>query len=591
MGDHSMDTDDHDIDVEECDEQPSGSQTNHVFNDGIDFYIGQTFDSKEHLKILLKKAAIKRPFGFVTIKSNIKYYKVQCTSPNCGWMLRCSKYKSSRSLHKHASSHAIASVLMNDYIENKGPSTKEIQRTVFREFYCKPSYWKCSKAGIIAKNWVRGTSEHGYGCLPAYSYMVDSLNQGSRICIRLSDDNRFLYYFMSYAACIRGYNHMRKAIAVDGTYLYGKYEGVLLLCAVAQDTENHVYPIAFCVVDKECDDSWTYFFQQLKFIIADEPDLWIISDRHKSIANGISKTYEHAHHGLCMKHLSENLRKNFQCGDSLHAYFNVAKAYGYEEFDEHFQQFRDKSPEAAQYLEFEIGFEKWSRAHFPAKRYDVLTTNIAESLSSMLRDEREYPVSAIFTSISRRFAEILRQRRADIGNSNNIFVPSAEITLREKMTEGDSLFVSNINGDADEFTIIGSGRTAKVNLLNKTCSCREYELVKLPCAHAIAALRLKYENGYGSSIYKYSSPMYKVQSYILAFAETINVVPPESEWVVPEEYAKMYIAPLPYEPKIGRKRIKHIPCIAESFKPKGCVNGRRNKCSLCKGSGHKRTTC
>ncbi|XP_060170384.1 uncharacterized protein LOC132601301 [Lycium barbarum] len=500
--------------LKECDGQPSGSQTNHVFNDGTDFYIGQTFDSKEQLKNLLKKAAIKRPFGFVPIKSNIKYYKVECTSPNCGRMLRCSKYEISNrvriykyvgehawgvehvtSLHKHASSHVIASVLMNDYIENKGSSTKEIQRTVFREFHCKLSYWKCWKAGIIAKNWVRRLPDHGYGCLLAYSYMAESLNSSSRICIRLADDNKFLYYFVSHATCIRGYTHMRE----------------------------------------ECDDSWTYFFQQLKFIITDEPDLCIISDRHKSIASCISRTYEHA--------------------------------YSYEEFNEHFQQFRNKSPEATQCLEFEIRFEKWSRAYFPANMYDILTTNIAESLKSMLRDEREYPVSAIFTSISKRFTKIFRQRRVDIGDSNNIFMPLAEITLREKMTEGDSLFVSNINGDADEFNVIGSGRTAKVNLLNKTCSYREYDLVKLLCAHAMAALRLKYGNRYGSSIYKYSSPMYKVQSYILAFAETINVVPPESEWVVPEKYAKMYIAPPLYEPKLGRKRIKRISGITNLLSP------------------------
>ncbi|XP_060195043.1 uncharacterized protein LOC132624255 [Lycium barbarum] len=159
------------------------------------------------------------------------------------------------------------------------------------------------------------------------------------------------------------------------------------------------------------------------------------------------------------------------------------------------------------------------------------------------------------------------------------------------MTEGDSLFVSNINGDADEFTIIDSGKTAKVNLLNKTCSCREYDLVKLPCTHAMVALRLKYGNGYGSSIYKYSLQMYNVQSYIFAFAESINVIPPESEWVVPEEYAKMYIDAPPYEPKLRRKRIKRISGIAKHFRPKGRVKGRRNKCSLCKGSSHKRTTC
>ncbi|XP_060182022.1 uncharacterized protein LOC132611639 [Lycium barbarum] len=217
MGDHSMDTDDHDIDVEECDGQPSGSQTNHVFNDGTDFYIGQTFDSKEHLKISLKKAAIKSMYESSDRVCIYKYVGEY----TCG-------VEHVRSLHKHASSHVISSVLMNDYIENKGPSTKEIQRTVFREFHCKLSYWKCWKAGIIAKNLVRRTPEHGYGCLPAYSYMVESLNSGSRIRIRLSDDNRFLYYFVSYAACIRGYTHMRKVIAIDGTHLYGKYEGVLL---------------------------------------------------------------------------------------------------------------------------------------------------------------------------------------------------------------------------------------------------------------------------------------------------------------------------------------------------------------------------
>ncbi|XP_060186876.1 immune-associated nucleotide-binding protein 9-like [Lycium barbarum] len=42
-----------------------------------------------------------------------------------------------------------------------------------------------------------------------------------------------------------------------------------------------------------------------------------------------------------------------------------------------------------------------------------------------------------------RFAEIFRQRRADINSSINLFVPSAEKTIREKMNEGDSLFVNN----------------------------------------------------------------------------------------------------------------------------------------------------
>ncbi|XP_060179031.1 uncharacterized protein LOC132609179 [Lycium barbarum] len=552
MGDHFMDMDDPNSDDEECDgnyggdgQPPKGSQRNHNFGDGTGFYCGQTFENKEYLKVLLNKVAIKTLFCFKPNKSNNKYYKVECTSADCGWMLRANKYDNSdrfhiykyigdhtcgvehvTSTHKHASAAVLASVLMNDYIDNKGPTTKEIQRTVFREFHFKPSYWQCWKAGVTAKNMVRGTLEHGYACLPAYSYMVENLNPGSRICISLDDADRFKYYFVAYGACIRGYKHMRKVITVDGTHLYDKYEGVLF-SAAAQDTENYIYPIAFCVADKECYESWTYFFEQLRYIIADEPDMCIISNRHKSIANSVFRIFKHAHHGLCMKHLGDNLRKNFQCGDSLHVYYDAAKAYGYHKFNEHFQQLRKKCPEAANCPECDIRFDKWCRAYFPANRYDVLTTNIAESLNSMLRDKREYPVTTLFTSISRRFSKIFRQRRAYISSSINLFVPSAEKTLREKMSEGDSLFVNNINGDADEFTVVGSGLTAKVNLLNKTCTCREYDMVKLPCAHAMAALRLKYGPDYDSSIYEYSSPIYKVQSYILAFGETINVVPAE----------------------------------------------------------------
>ncbi|XP_060200216.1 uncharacterized protein LOC132628452 [Lycium barbarum] len=424
--------DDPDSDDEECDgndggdgQPPSGSKSNHNFSDGTDFYCGQTFKNKEYLQVLLKKAAITTPFCFKPNKSNNNYYKVECTSPDCGWMLWANKYDNSdrfriykyvgdhtcgvehvTSTHQHASTTVLASVLVNDYIDNKGPMTKEIQRTVFREFHCKRSYWQCWKAGVTAKNMIKGTPEHGYACLPAYSYMVENLNPASRICISFDDADRFKYYFVAYGACIRGYKLVRKVIAIDGTYLYGKYKSVLL-SPVAQDTENHIYPIGFCVVDKECDESWAYFFEQLKHIIANEPDLCIISDRHKSITNGVSRIFEHAHHGLCMKHLGDNLRKNFQCGDSLHVYYDAAKAYGYQEFNEHFQQLRNKCPEDANCLEFDIGFDKWSMAYFPANRYDVLTTNIVESLNSMLRDEREYPVAALFTSISRRFAEIL----------------------------------------------------------------------------------------------------------------------------------------------------------------------------------------
>nr|AAP45161.2 Transposase-related protein, putative [Solanum bulbocastanum] len=276
------------------------------------------------------------------------------------------------SSHRKISIKVIASLCVNMYRDGKGPNVKDIQRAMFNSFHCSPSYWKCWKGGVVAKE-------------------------------------------MRFA-------HMRKVIVVDGTHLHGKYEGVLLR-AVSQDTDNHVYPIVFCVVDKENDASWSFFFEKLKETVIDEPNLCFISDRHKSIANGIVKVYNHAH-----------------LGENLH----------------------------------------WSRAHFSGNRYDVMTTNIAESLNVMLINEREYPMESIFNLIAKRFGELFRERHAYILKSmGNQMVPAAEKIARKKMIEGDSLYVRNVTGDENQFTVFGVGVTAYVDLLEKSCSCRKYDLIKI----------------------------------------------------------------------------------------------------------------
>ncbi|KAH0635609.1 hypothetical protein KY290_036022 [Solanum tuberosum] len=152
------------------------------------------------------------------------------------------------------------------------------------------------------------------------------------------------------------------------------------------------------------------------------------------------------------------------------------------------------------------------------------------------------------------------------------------------MIEGASLYVENVTGDDNQFTVFGAGVTAYVDLLEKSCSCREYDLIKIPCAHAMAALRLKHDNEYGMSISEYSSPLYKVEAYLLAYMDSINVVPLESEWCVPEELLSVKILLPLVNTMLGRKRRKHVKGIDENFK-------RRNKCSICKRTGHKRTTC
>ncbi|KAM3281515.1 hypothetical protein P3S67_028537 [Capsicum chacoense] len=217
-----------------------------------------------------------------------------------------------------------------------------------------------------------------------------------------------------------------------------------------------------------------------------------------------------------------------------------------------------------------------------------MTTNIAESLNSILMDEWDYPMSYIFNSIAKKFGEKFRERHAFVGGKENIFVPSTERILRDNKSGSDSLYVGNTNGVLDEYTVFGNGITAKVNLLESSCSCQKFNLVKMPFELAMVALRAKYSDGkdYGNSIYDYSSPIYKDKSYLLAYSKAINVVPPEGEWTVPQELVETKISPPPYDLKLERKKFKRTKDVGEIFKSK-----RRNRCSICKKYGDKRTTC
>ncbi|KAG5585044.1 hypothetical protein H5410_045478 [Solanum commersonii] len=130
----------------------------------------------------------------------------------------------------------------NRFPNGKGPFTKYMSNQLRAELGCKVSYWKIYKGMEHAKSNVRRTHEHGYAVLNAYRYMLEVANPGSKTALSLDENGSFKYFFVSYAAWITGFQEMRKVIAVDGTFLRSKYEGVLL-SVVAQNVENHIFPV------------------------------------------------------------------------------------------------------------------------------------------------------------------------------------------------------------------------------------------------------------------------------------------------------------------------------------------------------------
>ncbi|XP_021757466.1 uncharacterized protein LOC110722505 [Chenopodium quinoa] len=88
--------------------------------------------------------------------------------------------------------------------------------------------------------------------------------------------------FWAFGPCIDGFKHCMPVICIDGTHLYGKYKGTLLV-ATSVDASFQVFPIAFAVVEGENTSSWSWFLGCIRDRVTQRDGLCVISDRHPGI--------------------------------------------------------------------------------------------------------------------------------------------------------------------------------------------------------------------------------------------------------------------------------------------------------------------
>lgn len=72
----------------------------------------------------------------------------------------------------------------------------------------------------------------------------------------------------------------------------------------------------------------------------------------------------------------------------------AARAYTVAGFDKAFNEIVKIDMVCADYL-LGIGLEHWARSHFPGKRYNYMTSNIAESWNAVLREARGFPIISL----------------------------------------------------------------------------------------------------------------------------------------------------------------------------------------------------
>ena len=115
-----------------------------------------------------------------------------------------------------------------------------------------------------------------------------------------------------------------------------------------------------------------------------------------------------------------------------------------------------------------------------------MKSDIAKLVNAMFDIEREFPIVALFDEINWIFALLFHHRRMELVYSTNRLVPSIEKDISEHVNAGNKLLAHQIA--KYKFSVTGHGDVAIVDLQRRTCTCRIFDLDKIPCPHAMTAI-------------------------------------------------------------------------------------------------------
>ncbi|KAK7387261.1 hypothetical protein VNO78_27918 [Psophocarpus tetragonolobus] len=233
-----------------------GEDLHESWNVGDALYKGLQFDTKEDLKNALIQYSMRTHQTYHVVESKSSKYIIKCPNHKDG----CPFYMRAILSRK--------TVNWTESMESKTKSNLRVYGVWDESFATLPTFLKF----IESKS-------------PGFFYQIchDDLVVGNR---GYRQYQQFERVFWTFKQCADAFNYCKPLIQVDGTHLYGKYRGTLLI-ATTQDGNSNVLPLAFVVVESENSSSWSWFLSHIRLHVTQKQGICLISDRHAGIKSAV----------------------------------------------------------------------------------------------------------------------------------------------------------------------------------------------------------------------------------------------------------------------------------------------------------------
>ncbi|KAL5193314.1 hypothetical protein HKD37_20G055554 [Glycine soja] len=600
-----------------------------TFNVGQELYVGMEFDSKDAVKNAVKQYVMKVHQSFKVVESKSNKYVVCCLNKNaecpCPFYMRAILSKKTDTWkvtqwggphtclnmsmtqdHEKLDSDLIATCVLGMIREDPSIKISLIQERINSEFAYKVSYKKAWLAKQKAIAIEYGDWDESYAKLSSWLRHMQNHSPGSYFQV-LHDDfivgntvsrefRQFHRVFWTFGQCKEAFKYCKPIIQVDGTHLYGKYCGTLLM-ATSQDGNGGVLPLAFAVVEGETLTAWSWFLAHLREHVTDQNGICLISDRHASIKSAVANEAlgwqpPHGYHVYCVRHIASNFNRKFNNAKQKEMLKKLAYTPCKHIFDQNLEKFRELSPAIATWID-RISKEKWTMAYDrEGRRYGHMTTNLSECINKVLKDCRNIPITALVKSTYSRcrkyFVERGRQAQRQL-NEGQVYCSKLVKELRKNQEQACTHIVRVYDIHSTRFEVEESfnpitqrgGQKWAVNLNGRHCQCGRYSALHYPCSHIIAAC------GYVSmNYYQYIDVVYTNEHILKAYSA--QWWPLGNEAAIPPSDDAWTLIPDPTIVRAkGRPKSTRIRNEMDWVEP----SEHRTKCSRCGAEGHNRRRC
>ncbi|CAH9090863.1 unnamed protein product [Cuscuta europaea] len=190
---------------------------------------------------------------------------------------------------------------------------------IYEKFQIHVAYKKALYGRLIALERRFDNWEASYN--PKLFKAIRYFNMGSLVQFQtqrteIEGMREFCRAFWSFKASIDGFRHCLHVVSTDGTHLYDKYKGVLLV-VVAVNTNREIFPLAYGVVDSENANSWSWFLHRVMAgVVRPHRPACIISDRHAEIESAFRNVSElqssQVSKRYCLRHIRSNFMTKFR---------------------------------------------------------------------------------------------------------------------------------------------------------------------------------------------------------------------------------------------------------------------------------------